>query len=180
MTVMRSQTALVNVGAINTTITGRAVAAVRSLVVNAGGVCVTFVISQTALVDVGANDACADISGFALAQVTTISVGAGGLSTAAVAAGAFIVVDTVGAVASETRLATAGVGPVASHDAVGIGVTSVVDLVTAKVPIRAGEVSLHNVDARVVVVARKFVFVGVTVVLSSDWTVGVDADGFVN
>ena len=140
----------------------------------------TVVISKTALVDVGANKARADISGFAFAQVTTVSVGADGLITAVVVAGAFVVVDTVATITSETRLAAAAVGPVVSHGAVGIGVTGVVALVETKVSISTGEAGLHCVEGRVVVVARKFVFLGVAVVLSSDWTVGVDADGLVN
>ena len=179
MTVVRSQTALVDVGAICAAITGRAVAAVRSIVVNAGGVCVAFVISQTAFVDVGTNEACADISGFTLAQVTTVSVGACSFSIAVVVTGAFVVVGTVGAVATKTRHAAAAVGPVASHGAVGIGVTGVVTLVKAKIPISTGEVGLYCVEGSVVVVARKYVIRRVAVVYGSDRTVSVDACGFV-
>ena len=139
----------------------------------------TVVVSKTALVDVGTNEACADISGFALAHVTTVSVGAGSVSTAAVVAVAFIVVATVGAIASETRLAAAAVGPVASHGAVGIGVTGVVAFVKAKVSISTSELGLHCVYNRVVVVTRKFVIRRIAVGLGSDGTVSVDACGFV-
>ena len=139
----------------------------------------TVVISKTALVDVGANKARADISGFAFAQVTTVSVGADGLITAVVVAGAFVVVDTVATITSETRLAAATVGPVASHGAVSICVTGVVTLVEAKVPISTGKLGLHCVDGRVVVVTRKFVIRRIAVVFGSDCTVSVDADGFV-
>ena len=139
----------------------------------------TVVISKTALVDVGANKARADISGFAFAQVTTVSVGADGLITAVVVAGAFVVVDTVATITSETRLAAAAVGPVVSHGAVGIGVTGVVAFIEAKVPISTGEAGLHCVDDCVVVVARKNVIRRVAIVIGSDWTVSIDTCCFV-
>ena len=77
------------------------------------------------------------------------------------------------------NFAAAAVGTVACHGAVCIDVTSVVGMVETKIPISTDEVGLHCVDGRVAVIARKFVFTGVAVVLGSDWTVSVDACGFV-
>ena len=115
----------------------------------------------------------------AIARVASISIGAIGVGVTVVGAFALIVIDATDPVASKTRLAAAAIGPVASHGAVGIGVTGVVALVEAKVSISTGEAGLHCVKGRIVVVARKNVIRRVAIVIGSDWTVSIDTCCFV-
>ena len=56
----------------------------------------------------------------------------------------------------------------------------VVSGIETKILVRTGKASFYRVDVGIVVIARKDVVVGVTVVFCSDGTVSVDADGFVD
>ena len=113
------------------------------------------------------------------AYIASIGIGAIGVGVTVVDAFALVFIYTTDPVASKTRLAVAAVGPIASHVAVGIGVTGVVALVEAKVSISTGEAGLHCVKGRIVVVARKNVIRRVAIVIGSDWTVSIDTCCFV-